>query len=354
MKKPVNWAEPDMGEEEAEAAKEAVASNFIGGNGPRVKEFEKKFADKVGAKYAVAVTNGTAALILAMQALREQGLKLSFLVPTLTFYATGATAKEMGKLYFSDCNRETWNMDKVSENTANILVPVDVCGLPVDYDILKKSNKVILADSAESIGSLYKQKAIGSQATIHTFSLHASKVITTGEGGMVCTNSEELNTLLRAISNQGYENPPKYVYEHRHLGFNYRMSEVHAAIGLVQLGKLDKYVKARREKAAVYRDILGDLVGYQVIPKYATPNFFLFCILVDNNYNLCRDLEYNGINTKCMWTPLHQQQPLWSNASFPHAEYISKHALYLPIGNRLNEEDIKEIAHITRGLIKHG
>jgi len=347
--KTINWAEPDMGEEEANAAAEAVRSNFVGGNGPSVREFEAKFARKLGLKYALAVCNGTMALICAMQAMRTMGITLKFIVPTFTFFATGATAVEMGLVKLVDVDRYTWNISTdLNENRGfPIVIPVDICGLPVNYDSLKGYSKYILADSAESIGSKYKGEYIGSQADIHTFSLHASKVITTGEGGMITTENKETYEILKSVCNQGYESHDWWLYTHDRLGFNYRMSEVHAAIGLVQLKKLDRYIKERTEKARIYKDLLEGRAEFQEIPRDCVPNYFLLPILVEDNEKLCRELKKEGISTKCVWTPLHQQAPTKMKGSFPNAEYIASHGMYLPIGNRLGEEDVKEIADIV-------
>jgi len=356
MKK-YNWVEPDVGEEEAEAVKEAVLSGWIGGRGPRCGELEKAFCVVTKAKYAIAVNNGTSALLCAMQALREAKYPMRFIVPTFTFFATGAAAYEMSEsgLHFIDCDKKTWNMQTNLKQFQGvpIVLPVDVCGLPVDYDVINKSGKVVLADSAESLGSLYKGNPIGSQALIHIFSLHVSKVITSGEGGMITTNNEELYNIMKSITNQGYDKPAWWEYRHERLGFNYRMSELNAALALVQMKKLPRYVKERREKAQIYKDIIGDRVEYQAIPKYCEPNYFLFGILVKNNIKFCQTLAKEGIGSKCLFTPLHQQKPFKQAIKLPNSEYIGEHGLSIPIHNRITEEDAKEIASIVKKVAKN-
>jgi len=349
-----NLVEPDIGEEEIEAVREAVKSNWIGGNGPLVREFEKKFAEKVGAKYAIAVNNGTSALLCSMQALREIGYPMRFIIPTLTFYATGATSKEMGEYYLMDCDRETFNIltDFTNFRKVPIVIPVDVGGLPVDYDEIKKSKKLILADSAEAVGSYYKGKPVGGIADIHTFSFHSAKVITTGEGGMITTNNRRLYEIMSSITNQGYGKKDWWEYRHERLGFNYRMPEPQAAMGLVQLKKLDKYVRKRNENARIYKDILGDLVEYQRVPKGYKTNYFLFIILVEDNIGVCKELKKRGVGSKAMWIPLHKQKALRRHSSFKNAEYISRHGVMLPIHNRLQEEDTKEIAQIVKEVVR--
>lgn len=349
-----NWVEPDVWEEEIQEVVKAIMSGWIGGNGPRSRQLEQEFCKITGAKYALAVNNGTTALLCAMQALREAKYPMRFIVPTLTFFATGATAYEMGTVNFVDCDK-TWNMktDLSWYHGMPIVVPVDVCGVPVDYDSLRKYGKFILADSAESFGSEYKGKPIGTQGDIHTFSLHVSKVITAGEGGMITTNNSELYEIMKSIRNQGYVNPVWWEYKHERIGFNYRMPELNAAIALVQLRKLRKYLKAKRENAKIYKDILGDLVGYQEIPKYCKPNYCFFGILVKNNVKFCKALAKEGVGSKCVWTPLHLQKPLKTFNHFPEAENISKHGLLIPIHNKLTEEDVKEIASIIKKVAKN-
>lgn len=358
QKKQIRWAEPQIGPEEVEAMKETVKSTWIGGNGPRVKEFEKKLTEVTGAKFALAVTNGTCALLCALQALRESLYSMDFLVPTLTFFATGATTYEIGRKLptFIDCDRKTWNIKTDLEEflEPKIIVPVDVGGLPVDYDGFKlRGSKFILADSAESIGSKYKGEPIGHQALIHTFSFHSAKVVSTGEGGAITTNNKELYEKMKSITNQGYMKKAWYEYWHENLGFNYRMSELHATLGLVQMGKMNRYVKERIGKARVYKDILGDKVEYQEIPNYAQTNYFLFTILVQKPIELCEGLKKEGIETKTMWIPLHLQPPFCRNScSFPNAEYVSSHGVMLPIHNNMDEEDTKYVAETVKKLIE--
>jgi len=358
MKKQIHWAEPKIEEEEIEAVTEAVKSTWIGGNGPLVKQFEKELSSLLGVKYAIAVNNGTSALLCAMQALREAKYPMRFLVPTLTFFATGATVHEMsekGLSYLIDCDRKTFNIltDLSFYRGVPIVVPVDVGGLPVDYDELRKNEKIMLADSAEALGSKYKGEYVGKQADIHTFSFHSAKVITTGEGGAITTNNKELYEIMKSIANQGYGKKEWYEYRHERIGFNYRMPELQAALGLVQLKKLDRFVRERNEKAKTYKDILGDLVEYQYVPKWATHNYFLFIILVKNNVKLCQELRKEGIETKTMWIPLHKQPPFDRNAHLENAEEVANHGLTLPIHNNLSEEDVKEIAQVVRRLVKN-
>jgi perosamine synthetase len=355
LKKRIAWAEPDIGEEEADAVSEVIKAGWIGGNGKQVKAFEMALCSITGAKYALALANGTLALTCAMQALREKKIMMKFLIPTLTFFATASTTAELQRSppYLMDSDKISWNMKTdTSAYRDVILVPVDLCGVPCEYDTLKKAGKIIIADSAESLGSKYKGNPVGTQAKMHCFSFHSTKVVTAGEGGVITTNDKELYELAKSISNQGYGQKEWYEYRHERLGFNYRMSEIHATIALVQLKKLQRYLKERKEKAQTYRDILSDLVGYQETPKNCTTNNFLFPIIVENNVSLSLELINKGIGTKCIWTPIHQQKPFLRKALFPNADYIAKRGLFLPIHNRIDEEDVKEIASIVKEIVK--
>jgi len=368
LRKFISWACPDIGEEEVNAVIDSIKSTWIGGNGPLVKEFEKKWAQKMGVRYTIAVNNGTSALLCALQALRQnlygESRRLTIAVPTFTFIATVNCAYEIGKrVILLDCDRRTWNIrdEEILPHwkKIDVLMPVDVAGLAVDYDSLKKLGIPILADSAESAGAKYKGERVGSQADIHTFSLHSAKTIATGEGGMITTNDERLYNLMRSITNQGYgDKRDPWEYLHPNIGFNYRMAEPQAALGLVQLKKLDKYVKARISNASIYKDILGDLVGYQKVPRNCMHPYFIFGILIDNQITFCKEMYRNKIQVKVTWRPAHRQ-PCYKDkvggqfwCRFPNAENISRKVVSLPIYNGISEEDVKYIAETTRKILR--
>ena len=173
---------------------------------------------------------------------------------------------------------------------ADVIMPVDVGGLPVDYDELKKADLPMIADSAESVGAIYKDEYVGSQADIHCFSFQRSKIITTGEGGMITTNNYDLYHILKSWCNHGYDLAKKpWQYEYSGLGLNCRMTDLEASIGLVQLEKLEYYVQKRIRIAEIYKEILGNLVEYQEIPDYAIHPYFFFGILIDSdNDEFCK------------------------------------------------------------------
>jgi perosamine synthetase len=355
------WSIPDIGEEERLAADEVLKSGWISGTAPYVELFEKEFAKTVKAKYAVAVCNGTAALILGLIALRRRlnptpGEKMTIVAPTWTYIATANTARFMGRLKLVDCGRDTFCMKISGIPKSDIVMPVDIGGCPAEYDDLKNLawNPIIFADSAEAMGSRYRGKPIGSQALLHMFSLHATKIITTGEGGMLTTDDQALYEDLKALNNQGH--PIGYKtsdYEHPDLGFNFRMPAPQAAIGLVQLKKLPGYLKKREEFANIYSDIIGDRAEYQFIPSYSKSCFFLFTILVhDHKIKFMENMLAKGIQTKS-WKPVHMQPcyGLWNLVSFPNAEDLYKRNVHLPIHNKLSDEDVKVIAETAKSLL---
>src|SRR3989344_1613921 len=225
-----------IGEEEAKAAYDAVKSGWISFLGPKVKEFETDFAREVNVKHAIAVSNGTAALHVALAAIGiSEGDEV--IVPSLTFISTAnAVLYQNAKPVLAECEPLTYNItaeeiEKRITKKTKAIIPVDMNGMPVDYDnILEVANKYnipVVADSAESLGARYKGRKIGAIAPVHIFSFFPNKNISTGEGGMITTNDYELAKKMRIIMNQGQD----YRYHHVELGYNYRMTNFQAAIG---------------------------------------------------------------------------------------------------------------------------
>lgn len=354
------WAIPDIGEEERLAVDEVMKSGWISGTSPYNELFEKAFAKTVRAQHAVSVSNGTAALILGLLAIqRRLNLtsleKLNIAVPTWTYIATANTARLMGRIRLVDCGRDTFCIKIPAISQTQVVMPVDVGGCPPEYDDIRKLpwHPFIFADSAEGIGSRYRGNPVGSQANLHMFSLHATKVITTGEGGMLTTNDQALYNDLKSLNNQGH--PIGYKtsdYEHPEIGYNFRMPAPQAAIGLVQLKKLPGYLKKREEFSHIYSDVLGDKVGYQFIPSYSRSCNFLFTILVDPSQKISfmDEMLKQGIQTKT-WKPVHMQPCYAVNGEFPNAEDLYKRNVHLPMHNKLCDEDVKIIAETAKSLL---
>lgn len=354
--KHIRWAEPNIGDEESAAVAASIESGWVGSNGPMVRQFENAFAEKVGACYAIAVNNGTSALLAALLAFKHKWGIFNVAVPTFTFIASANTVSMVGNIDLIDCDMKTWNIKKdyVPPGYSDLLMTVDVGGLPCDYDSLRDLGTPTIADSAESLGAKYKGKPIGTQADVHCFSFHTAKIITTGEGGMITTDDWNLFTTMRSIVNHGYAFDKKtWEYKHAIEALNFRMTDLEAAVGLVQLKKLDKYVEERRKKAAIYREILGNSVQYQQEPENCFHPYFFFGILIDIDTNIfCEQMLSSGIETKT-WTAVHRQRPYAHlRGHWPNADLISKRIVLLPIHNRLGEEDVAHVAKTAKGILE--
>lgn len=358
----IHWAEPDVGQEEKEILESVIDSGWIGGNGPLTKKFEEQFANKVNVKHSIAVCNGTCGLIAGLLALKKKLGELRIAVPTFTFIATATSASLITKnIQLVDCKKTTFNIDpnKIGERN-NVVMPVDVGGLPCDYDEILEMGKIVFEDSAEALEAEYKGKKVGSIGDVTLFSFHAAKVAATGEGGMLTTNNTELHNLMRQIVNQGYplSKVNKWEYSHNEFGLNFRMTEMQSALGIVQLSKLDKYLRHREEIAKIYYDVFQDKVGFQEIPKDRKSSRFLFPILVPEKkqMGICQELLERGIETKITWKPVHLQEALSymiSASEFRNAEWIWRRVISLPIHNKLTEEQAKYVAQSVLEILKH-
>ena len=351
----INWAEPSLDEEEKEIVKEVIESTWIGGNGPILKKFEREFARTVEARYAIGVNNGTSALLCALLALREKWTSFTVIVPTYTFIATANVVNVLRlPLELQDAKWDTWNIDAEKiKRKVDVLIPVDVGGLPCDYDTIKKLDCFVLEDAAEGLGGIYHGRKIGSIADVTTFSLHSAKIITSGEGGVITTNNKELYQIMKSIVNQGYPPTKKpWEYEHVRVGLNFRMTELQAALGLVQLKKLPKFLRKRQEIAKIYKEELSKYGSFQRVPKGVKHPYFLFGILVKpkKRDKLCARMLSEGVQVKVTWKPVHLQKPYrnLTMKEFPAAEFLYKRIISLPIHNNLTEEDAKEVVSIFK------
>ena len=352
----IKWDEADIGEDEINAVLLSLQSGHIGAAGPNIKLFEEEFARKVGTKYAVAVTSGTTALLAVLLAVRSRSANVKIGVPTFSFIASANTAYEVfGNIRLLDCDPETWNIDpnKLPDDLDMILA-ADIGGLSCDYTALAKHGIPIIADSAESIGGRYQNNLIGNQALVHCFSLHRAKIITTGEGGMITTDDDELLDSIKSWMNHGYASDRKpWEYKHDAVGLNFRMTDIQAAMGRVQLKKLEHYVRNRQERATIYKEVIGDLAVYQQTPAgYEHPYFFFGMIIKKDQDWFCQEMNAAGIKVKT-WAPAHKQKPyLKFGNDFPHANNISENLVLLPIHNKLSEEATLYTAQHAKRLLE--
>tara|TARA_R110002110_G_scaffold176155_5_gene380119 strand:+ start:2168 stop:3220 length:1053 start_codon:yes stop_codon:yes gene_type:complete len=348
----VEWSKPDFGPAELSAAERSLRS-YIGANGPEVTRFEENFAAAVGAKHAIAVCNGTAALVVALMCMREEHGDMHVGVPSFTFIASANAAHHVfERVTLLDSDPHTWNVspENVPDNI-DLLMTVDVGGLSCDYGALSNLGVPLIGDSAESLGATCDGSLVGTQAEMHCFSLHRAKIVSCGEGGAITTNSDHLAAKARSIINHGYAASKKsYEYVHDTHGLNFRMSDVNASIGNEQLKKLSSYVRHRNQIAQIYRDELGSLVEMQEYDNDRfTNNYFFFGILTENRDRLLHHMLENDVMVKT-WTAVHQQ-PVWDSTDLPAAQEISDKIILLPIHNTITTSEVEYvIATLKEGL----
>ena len=363
-------AEPCIGEEELRNVIEAVKSGWISSKGKFIEEFERVFAGYCGVKYGVTTANGTVALHLALKALEiKKGDEV--IVPTLTFVATANAVKYCNaKPVFVDSHPEYWCVDpekieeKINKNTKAI-IPVHLYGHPCDMDwirdIAEDRGLYVIEDCAEAHGAEYKGKKVGSFGDIACFSFYGNKIITTGEGGMCITNNEELAEKMLILRDHGMSKERKYWHEV--VGFNYRMTNLQAAIGVAQLKKLDTFVKTKRQIAKWYSEELKELEEKGLIKLHPEMNwakcvYWMYSVLVEDKARFSRDelmkmLEKHGIETRPFFFPMHKL-PMYNNNNekVPVAEELARKGLNLPSSVNLTLDNISYICNTINTILK--
>jgi len=347
---------------------DALETGWISSAGKYIPAFEQAFAEYCGVKHGIAVCNGTVALHLALVALDIKAGD-EVIVPNFTMIASAFAVCYTGAIpVFVDAEPETWNIDpskieeKITEKTKAIM-PVHIYGHPCDMDpivkIASKYNLKIIEDAAEVHGAEYYGRKCGSLGDIAAFSFFANKIATTGEGGMVVTNDDELADKCRYYKNLCFPLSGNRNYQHNDIGFNYRMSNLHAAVGLAQVEKLDYYVESRRSINTLYRKYLRDIPGITLQPekKWAKNVYWMNGIIVDKfKFGLGKDeliikLKEKGIDTRSFFLGMNKQLSLSKcgcdcRGAYPVSEYLSNNGLYLPSGSGLKEETIQYISEV--------
>jgi len=354
-------AEPSLGEEELRNVVEAVKTNWISSKGKFIPEFEKSFANYCDVKYGIATSNGTTALHLALAAL---GIRSGneVLVPSLTFISTANVVGFCGATpIFVDSHPDYWCTDpsKLEENITEktkAIMPVHLYGHPCDMDpifeIAKEHNLFVIEDAAEAHGAEYKGKKIGGFGDVSCFSFYGNKIITTGEGGMCVTDNEELAEKMKVLRDHGED--PKKRYWHKWVGFNYRMTNLQAAVGVAQVKRLEEFIQKKRKIVEWYNDALRPLSEKGLIrlhPEmpWAKSTYWMYSILVENDFPISRDelikkLEENGIETRPFFPPIQAQQPYISHTEkTPIAVELSLKGINLPSSVNLTKQDIEFI-----------
>lgn len=360
--------EPDVGEDEALAVAHAIRRGEISGTyGPSLDRFERELAARCGAKHGIAVTSGTAALHVAAAALDlhpgdEVLVSASTNIATaLGVYHAGATPVPV------DVDATTWNLDLDQVERAitprtRAIFPVHLFGHPVDMDRLNAIARAhqlrVVEDAAEALGARVRDKPVGALGDIGCLSFYANKHITTGEGGMLLTNDDALAERLRLLRNLGFTTPR---FRHEIAGFNFRMTAYAAAMGIVQLGKLDAVIAAKRRLAGVYDQHLSGIPGLQLPVElpWAFHVYWMYGVVVDPTaFGVDRDtlaarLRARGVDTRTFFCPMNEQ-PCFAHLercraqACPVAERLWRQGLYLPSSLHLSEADVAGIADAIR------
>ena len=359
-------ADPYISEDDVEAVAGAVRNKRLS-QGEYVEKFEKAFSDYVKSSHALAVSNGTAALHLALLSVGvESGDEV--IVPSFTFVASSNCALYVGaRPVFVDIDPRTFNIDpqkieKVISPKTKAIVVVHYAGQPADLDpilkIAEKHGLHVIEDAAEAHGAVYRSRMAGSIGHVGCFSFYPNKSMTTGEGGMVVTNSRPIAERIQLLRNHGQDSR----YHHITIGYNYRMTDVQAALGLTQLGKLDLNLRKKQEAAKYYDQLLsseGDIQTPFVSPE-ATHTYMFYTVKFPNESlrnRVMQHLSVKGIETRIAFPPVHLQ-PFYRSlfgykeGYLPVTEECAKRVLSLPIYPHIRREDQKFVAEAISQEVK--
>jgi perosamine synthetase len=367
---PVNT--PLLNGKEKEYLIECIDTGWISSEGPFIKKFEEQFAAKMGRKYGVAVSNGSVALDASIIALNLQPGD-EVIMPTFTIICCASAITRVGAIpVLIDCEPDTWNMDvskiesRITPKTKAIMV-VHIYGLPVDMDpvleLAKKYNLKIIEDAAEEHGQHYKGRPIGSFGDISCFSFYPNKHITTGEGGMIATDNLELAERCRSLRNLCFK-PEKRFY-HEELGYNYRMTNVQAAIGLAQLERMDEFIVQKRKMGNFYYNLLKDVPGIQIplqSKEFAKNIYWVYGIVLNDDIpfdaeGAMKKMADLGVGTRPFFWPMHEQpvfrkMNLFVNESYPVSERIARRGFYIPSGLNLSESEMVRVVDCLKKILK--
>lgn len=361
--------EPAISKNALKYVTDCIKTGWVSSAGKYLKDFEEKFSKFFGVKHAITTTNGTTALHLALLAL---GIKKGdeVILPSHTMMSSAAAIVYTGATpVLVDVERDSWNMDvsqiekKINKRTKAIM-PVHIYGHPVDMDpiitLAKKYRLYIIEDAAESTGAEYKGRLTGTLGDIGCFSFYANKIITTGEGGMIVTNNDKIANHARLLKDMAHS--PQKRFLHKEIGFNFRMTNLQAALGVAQLEEVKKYIQKKRWMAALYNEKLSKIKGLTlpIEHNWAKSVYWMYGILVEKDFGISRDefmqrLSQKGIDTRTFFIPMHRQPALrrlglFKREAYPVSDEIGRLGLYLPSGLAITKRQIETVCRAIRDI----
>jgi perosamine synthetase len=372
MSAPVPVNIPLIGAEEKRLLIECLDSGWISSEGPFVAEFEQRFAATAGRRYGVAVTNGTAALEAALVALDLQPGD-EVILPSHTIISCAQAIVRAGAVPIPvDCDSRTWNI--TAEHVAEAITPrtravmvVHIFGLPVDMapviDLAARNGLRIIEDAAQSHGQTYAGRPCGSFGVVSTFSFYPNKLITTGEGGMIVTDDEAIAERCRSLRNLCFQKDRRFV--HDELGWNLRMTNLQAALGLAQIPRIEELLARKREMGRYYTDSLSDLPGIQLplaATIYAANAYWVYGITLSDEIpfdgaEAMRRFAVEGIGTRPFFWPIHEQPALrrmglCGNVHAPVSERIARRGFYIPSGLGMSPSQMERVVEVSHKVLR--
>jgi len=359
MKYPVY--KPEITQIEKDYVNQCLDSTWISSKGEFLQRFEDLVSEKIGIKHAIAVSNGTVALHLALEAFNI-GIGDEVIIPDFTYIATANAVKYTGAdVVFADVGIKSWNITvenikKCYSIKTKAVIVTDIYGTPPEMEEIRafcdSKNIILVEDAAESIGASYKDKMAGNLGDIATLSFFGNKTITTGEGGMVLTNNNEIAQKIRKMKNQG--NSETIRYYHDILGYNYRMTNIQAAIGCAQMERLNSILERKQRIHDIYKSELEDIVTFQEIPDYIKSTYWMISFTFKEFVNkdlLMENLLTDGIETRPFFLPI-STMPFYDSSNTPNSLILSKTGINVPSYPTLKESDIKWICKQIKKRLK--
>ncbi len=346
-------SKPSLGEEELKNVREVLQSGNLA-YGKFAKELEREFASYMGVKHAIAVSSGTSALCISLKALIKKGDVVA--TTPFTFIASSNSIMYAGgKPVFSDINPKNFNLDPKKVGKAKAILPVHLYGHPCEMDemleVAHNNGSAIIEDACQSHGSEYKGKKVGSIGDVGCFSFYPSKNMTSGEGGMITTNNDEIADFCRLYRNHGQSE----VYTYQQEGFNYRITDICASIALAQLRKLDGFIKKRRENAKFFNEELDGIDGVQIPLEadYAKHVYNQYTLRVKERDKFAELMKKKGVDCRVYYPQLTTSSPYYKkigygNNNYPEAEKACSEVLSIPVYPLLNEDELKQIAESVK------